>query len=248
MAHNAIYFPYINIPPNPWLFRMALYWDRLDSIVPYEYIAEPEQLAPGMRSLISSGLVGQIQPGMYANELASYYPGFVEHARKWLRNRNGDLGGLFSRIHIEKLDSFKDGELFSLKRDLEDVGVAVDDNYPWVKMPTPLADDFMAYLAAALGQVDELDAVPITNSNAMGVSLSPTPAAILRNALLEELLPIPADSAELTIDSVLAFKERYGQGASRLRDRLEQECGAIAALDPEASAYEFRQLRDRLQR
>jgi hypothetical protein len=246
VARNAIYFPYIDVPANSWLFRMSLYWERLSSIVPYDYIMEPERLAPGMRDLVQSGLVEQIQPGMYASELAPYYAPFIEHARTWLQARRGDLGSEFSRIHLEKLECMREGEQLSPKDDLQQIGVARDDGYPWVQMPTPLADDFMAYLAGALGQLEGLDAVPVTNSTRMGVSLSTASKAALRDALLEDLLPMPADSERITIDSVLAFKQRHAEAAARLRDRLEWECAAIAELDSALRAYEFGALKRKL--
>jgi len=44
MKNSVIYFPYIRVPESPWLTQMLLYWDQLSSIVPYDFIADPESL------------------------------------------------------------------------------------------------------------------------------------------------------------------------------------------------------------
>jgi hypothetical protein len=101
-------------------------------------------------------------------------------------------------------------------------------------MPTPLANAFMSYLAASLGQLAEVDAAPITNSAQSCASLVATERTLYRDALLEDLLPIPSMSEELTIDSVLAFKDKYSEHATRFRERLEEECilvGKSASID-----------------
>lgn len=226
MAKNAIYFPYINVPPDPWLLRMALYWDQLNSIVPMDHIYSLELLTPQMRDLVASGLVHPLVPMQYLHDLRDFEGPFVRLAERWIARRRGDLGGRFTRIHAEKLDR--------LMGPLRNLGLATDDEYPWIRMPTPLANAFMSYLAASLGQLVRVDAAPITNSAPLGASLVTTERSLFRDALLEDLLPIPAISEELTIDSVLAFKAKYSAHATRFRERLEDECilvGNSASVD-----------------
>lgn len=239
MARNAIYFPYINVPANSWLLRMALYWDHLSSIVPSEYLSHPEWLKADMRDLVHSELIQQIVPGMYLPGFHDFHSPFLEYAMRWRQSRGGDVGRRFSRVHIEKLGS--------LSTELQARHLATDDGYPWVRMPTPLANAFMAYLAGLLGQLDDLDAAPITNSNPMGMSLAATSKDALRDALIKELLPMPAACEQLTIDEVLAFKKHHGEGAARLRDRLEQECVLIGVSPPELRAQQFDALKNKLQ-
>lgn len=62
MRNNALYFPYISVPDEKWTIKTLLYWDKLSSIVPMDYIGEPEQLSPFMRELVHGNLVEQIFP------------------------------------------------------------------------------------------------------------------------------------------------------------------------------------------
>lgn len=241
MAKNALYFPYINVPPNPWLMRMVLYWDRLSSIVPSDHIYRPELLDPKMRDLVASGLVHQLMPGQYLYGMDNFDLPFIRYAERWVEKRRGNLGRNFSKIHMEKLDR--------LSQPLRRMGLLRDGEYPWVEMPTPLANAFMSYLAASLGQLTEIDAAPITNSAPLGSSLATTERSLIRDALLEKLFPVPANSEHLTIDSVLAFKEKYSNHATRFRERLEEECVFVSGTtDAELRREKLEALRAKLQR
>jgi hypothetical protein len=44
---------------------MALYWDKISAIVPFEFYHHPEKLTPFMRELLSNGLVQPIIPTEY---------------------------------------------------------------------------------------------------------------------------------------------------------------------------------------
>lgn len=241
MAKNALYFPYINVPPGPWLLRMVLYWDRLSSIVPTDHIYRPELLDPKMRDLVASGLVHQLIPGRYLYGIDGFDQPFIRYAERWFERRRRNLGQNFSKIHMEKLDR--------LSQPLKRMGLLRDSEYPWVEMPTPLANAFMTYLAASLGQLAEIDAAPITNSAPIGRSLATTERSLIRDALLEKLFPVPANSEQLTIDSVLAFKEKYAEHAARFRQRLEEECVLVSGMiDNELRREKLEALRAKLQR
>lgn len=241
MAKNALYFPYINVPPDPWLMRMVLYWDRLSSIVPSDHIYRPELLDPKMRDLVASGLVHQLMPGPYLYGMDSFDQPFIRYAKRWLERRRGNLGRNFSKIHMEKLDR--------LCQPLRRMGLLRDGEYPWVEMPTPLANAFMSYLAASLGQLSEIDAAPITNSVPLGSSLATIERTLIRDALLERLLPVPSNSEHLTIDSVLAFKAKYSEHATRFRQRLEEECILVSGTtNTELRREKLEALRAKLQR
>lgn len=72
MAENVLYFPYIRVPDNDWFQRVLLYWDSVGSIVPYEYINNPDRLGSHMQSLLIEGLVKQIIPGQYTYKLIRF--------------------------------------------------------------------------------------------------------------------------------------------------------------------------------
>lgn len=61
-GNKILYFPYISVPRDPWLFRTLLYWDEVGSIVPMSFLENPEGLTPFMRELVREQLVTQIIP------------------------------------------------------------------------------------------------------------------------------------------------------------------------------------------
>lgn len=220
MAANAIYFPYINVPPDPWLLRMLLYWDRLSAIVPMDHREQPLLLEREMRDLVAAGLVNPIAPGIYLGGIDGFAAPFLRFTERWRRQRPRAPDGPITLIHAEKLDR--------LIEPLVEIGVARKAHGPWYEMPNPVANRFMAYLAAALGQIPQIDAAPVTNSAPLGLSLRETGRAFKRDALLEVLFPMPAVSEKLTLDDIVEFKARNQASAARFRERLQDECMLMA--------------------
>jgi len=220
VAANAIYFPSINVPPDPWLLRMLLYWDTLSSIVPLEYHDAPGRLDSKMRDLVASGLVKPIAPGMHLRELDGFAEPFLQFAERWHRTHWSRREWPQAQIHVEKLDR--------LLQPLVEMGLARRADGPWSEMPAPLADRFMAYLASALGRVPAIDAAPVTNSSMLGHSLRETSLAAKRDALLEVLFPVPHGSENLTLDDIVKFKVKHQALAARFRERLQDECILLA--------------------
>lgn len=220
MAANAIYFPYINVPPDPWLLRMLLYWDRLSAIVPFDYHEEPRLFEHEMRDLVEAGLVNPIAPGMYLGGIDGFATPFLRFAERWSRPQWSGREWPQTQIHAEKLDS--------LVQPLVEMGVARNAHGPWFEMPSPLANRFMAYLAAALGRVPEIDAAPVTNSAPLGQSLRGTSLVAKRDAMLEVMFPVPHGSEKLTLDDIVEFKAKHQPTAARFRTRLESECILLA--------------------
>jgi hypothetical protein len=220
VAANAIYFPYINVPPDPWLLRMLLYWDRLSAIVPLDYHEEPLLLERKMRDLVTAGLVNPIAPGFYLGNINRFADPFLRFAEHWCCARLNGREWPQTLIHAEKLDS--------LTEPLVEMGVLRRAEGPWFQMPSPLADRFMAYLATALGRIPEIDAAPVTNNSTVGRSLRGTGLEAKRDALLEVMFPMPHGSEMLTLDDIVEFKAKYQRLAERFRTRLERECILIA--------------------
>lgn len=234
MAANAIYFPYINVPPDPWLLRMLLYWDRLSAIVPMDYQYEPDRFEPKMREMVAAGLVNPVTPGLYLRRIDGLENTFLGYATRWRKAHFSGGDCARTLIHAEKLDG--------LVRPLVDMGVAREvEGGRWYEMPEPLANRFMALLATALGQVDEIDAAPVTNNASLGQSLWRTSLALRRDVLLEILFPMPAPSERLTLEDIVEFKTAHQGLAANFRERVQQECMLLA----DGATHEERQ--DRIQ-
>jgi|SRR5882757_3551988 len=71
MATNLLYFPYVNLPETEWTLRSLLYYGKVGSIIPQEYIDSPERTYDSfMLELVNNGLVIPINP---TNELKRIY-------------------------------------------------------------------------------------------------------------------------------------------------------------------------------
>jgi hypothetical protein len=116
--NKILYFPYITIPNTPWLASALLYWDRVGSIVPHEYIENPSWFSPYMRELVIAGLVEQIFPEDHLHKVPRFQRAFLDFIDKserahyfrtknldWVNanNRSNDpLAGSF-QLHKDKL-------------------------------------------------------------------------------------------------------------------------------------------------
>ena len=232
MNKNAIYFPYINVPPTKFLVETLIYWDKLSSIVPYEFTVAPEKLSNKMRDLTSAGLVEQLVPSMYFDKLNNFEEEFLNIAIRW-QEENKQLTSGYSRIHIEKLGS--------LNYKLIELNIAKNKIYPWVEMPTPLANIFMSILASELGTLSEINATAVTDLNR---SSEQTISAI-RKDILNHILPIP--SGNVSIDSLLIFKNDFGHLAQKFRNKIEEECIDIISTNESLRSEKISLTKERLQ-
>jgi hypothetical protein len=106
MRNNALYFPYISVPNERWTIKTLLYWDKLSSIVPMEYIDRPEALDDFMRRLVEAGMVEQLFPAQYLQHINEFEKLFVElvdrqMGRTHVSPTKHEVRRI--RIHVEKL-------------------------------------------------------------------------------------------------------------------------------------------------
>lgn len=235
MHRNALFFPYIALPNEAWTVKSLLYWDKLSSIVPLEYLDRPEKMSEFMRVLLYEGLVEPVMPGQYIRQIARFDDHFIQFIERRLqRSRRGNaLSSRMTRIHIEKLSHIPDF--------LESEGLAKRVDWQWYEVESTTANLFMAYLAACLGAIPEVDATPVTNQITVAQYLQPQfrhvgrhPARkqAARDVVLSQLLPTPAGPVDVV--KLLHFKQRHGRLLQRFRAAIEAHCTRIAAL-PDAS-------------
>ena len=219
MRAKALYFPYINLPENDWLYLMLLYWDQLSSIVPSEYVYDRRQLSPHMSTLMNEGLVDFIEPQKFIENKDEFGKPFLAFIKR--RVKTGKIptrDNVFQRfpVHVEKLGSVAD--------ELVNMNLATSTDYPWYEMDRWVADAFMAYLAAFIGSLPEVNSAPVTNNEICFRLLGGYPRkvkerTIQRYEILNSVLPFPRD--ELSIEKVLKFKEKYHVELARFRDHIE---------------------------
>ncbi|UCF05214.1 MAG: hypothetical protein JSV33_15050 [bacterium] len=250
MRSNIIYFPYIRVPESAWFTRILLYWDQVASIIPSDYLYEPERLGEHTRSLIEHELIRQIHPGAYVWEIPSFLPAFAAHVTetpaKLEQRRDAFQRGETFKIHMEKMGPIEDF--------LCDEGLAQVDAYPWFSVEKNTATEFMAYLAACLGRINDIDASPVSDEES---SLAPLVVELgdgephneeleaLRCVVLEELFPAP--ERPLSAGEIAQFREKYGDTLREFRRRVEREVLALAELrDENRRARRLELFRDEL--
>lgn len=228
---RALYFPFINVPQGAWFSRVLLYWDEIGSIVPFEHAYAPNLLKPYTQELIRSGLLKPISPGQYISQLPRFSAAFLEYidqARELrpVRQANTRPNARIP-VHIQKLGDIAD-EL--CKR-----GLACQVDYSWYDVEQRTAEDFMAYLAAVLGQLPEVSAVPITDRLNALASLSTHPfnsaqrtQARIRGTILERILPAPAGAVRP--EKLARFKDDHREQLIRFRSRVESLVSRFAAM------------------
>jgi hypothetical protein len=231
MTARAIYYPYIKVPNNPWFTRVLLYWDEVGAIVPYEYIEDPDRLGPYMVGLVHEQLVTQVIPGMYLWRAENFTNAFVDYVDARARRPVDPDHYLWARVHMEKLQDV--GEKLCER------GLARRDKAnrysPWYEVEPQTADDFMAYLAAVLGQLAEEDKFyPITDlERRLEPFLIQQPSANydgqIQKLVLEGILPAPSEAIEPA--RLADFKAKYNAELQRFRRDVEDKISELSVIN-----------------
>jgi hypothetical protein len=226
MRNRVLYFPYINVPKSTWLTQVLFYWDQLSSIVPHQFTEKPDSLDPYMRSLVQEELVFQVIPEMYIHEIPRFDQSFQAYLRALgpemeHRRRTFKRGSVF-KVHIEKLSSI--GE------NLVEQRLARRLDYSWYAVESATAEDFMSYLATALGQLPTIDSTPVTDKTSYlerfsraGVNRKDMARQLdsLRIEVLDRVLCVP--KGPVAPSKIREFKQRHGTELVEFRRRVERE-------------------------
>jgi hypothetical protein len=237
MSDNVLYFPEIRVPDSAWFTRMLLYWDSIGTIIPWEFTQRPEDLGEHTRSLLQAELVKPIIPGMYLYQVPRFDEAFAEYLAnlgpELERRRQSFRDGNTTQIHVEKVGA--------LEQVIKHYGLGRGGNDPdyssWYAVERETAADFMAYLAASLGRLEQLGYVPVTDRRRyyepmLRASERPIEhgddLTTLRLEVLEDILPAPKQP--LTVDQIWDFKNRHGQELAAFRRDVEREIVSAAAI------------------
>jgi hypothetical protein len=232
MRNKVLYFPYINVPNSSWFTRILLYWDEIGTIMPYEFIDDPSKLDPYTRDLVHACLVKQIIPEKYFDELTTFNTLFKNYLcsldkRILKERRKSFLENKCKSIHIGKMNG--------IQFDLREMKLGKVLNYPWWFVEKNTANEYMAFLAAALGNINELQFDPIsdqiTNLRHLIINTNTKKnesdyISKLRIEILSDLFPSP--SGPIKVDKLRAFKEANYDDLKLFRNRIEKEIISIA--------------------
>ena len=224
MRAKALYFPYIDIPDDEWLYLMLLYWDQLSSIMPSEYVNNPQRLSTHMSTLVKEGLVNPIMPQAFIDDEEEFGKPFLAFISHRVRARHiqlrDDTDTRRIPIHVEKLGPVAD--------ELVELNLANYTGYPWYEMDSWVANAFMSYLASFIGSLPEVNSAPITNNEICFSLLGGYPRKTIRERtiqryeILREILPFPR--GDLNLNEIIKVKEKHGKELARFRDHIEGLC------------------------
>jgi hypothetical protein len=205
---------------------MLLYWDQVCSIVPSQFIDRPELLGPYMRSLVEQELVLQVIPGVHIHEIPKFegtFQGYLEGLGQEAARRQARFArGSTFKVHIEKMGNI--GQALVQRR------LAREAEYPWYEVERETAQDFMSYLAAALGQLPSVNSSPITDQTTRlgrfaraGVSEDCVVQQLqsLRICVLESVLPVVGHP--IPPRAIREFRDRHRDLLRQFRRRVETE-------------------------
>jgi hypothetical protein len=229
---NALYFPFISVPESSWFTRILLYWDKVGSIIPFEFVEAPERLSKYTRDLLIDELLIQVDPGQYVWQAPRFREAFVDFMESLpshdIRQRRASLRNHNTfRVHTEKMQEIADY--------LVNARLAQRVDWSWCDVEKKTADEFMGYLAALLGKIEGVDSTPVTDTSAnldpfllasQSVGRVEARIAALRKIVLEQLLPVP--ERPVSSATLRSFKQRHGERLRRFRYSIEQEVADIA--------------------
>lgn len=152
-----------------------------------------------MRNLLMEGLVVPVIPAHYVHQIPRFDQSFIELIEARLRRcRQRELAGLpVRRMDAEKMSLIHAEKLGQIPNFLIEVGLARRVNWNWFDIESTTANLFMAYLAACLGAVPDVNATPVTNRLTVARYLQPShpPFRVdrqrVRDVILHELLLVP---------------------------------------------------------
>lgn len=237
MNQSVIYYPYIRVPESPWFSRVLLYWDSVGSIVPTEYLEEPDRLGPYMKSLVQEGLVQQIVPGYHLEMAPNFTSAFLEYIDQLPKNIKREQRQEAFRIRSKshRGDDIHMEKLGDLGEELVNRGLAhrdeKDDFSSWYEVESGVARSFMAYLAGVLGQlVGDDQFYPITDEACHMEAFLPINSSRgdIRGIILDEVLPAPAENIEAS--RIADFKEKYAQELVHFRRAIEEEISQLSTI------------------
>ncbi|WP_413998112.1 kinase [Flavobacterium sp. W1B] len=222
--NDILYYPYINLPRTDWTLRSLLYYDTVGSIVPREYINNPEnQFDPFMLELVQAGLVNPIDPMISLKnpfEFSANFRNYVLKHEKRLKKRsqsarvnqamlnNQKFSGI--NIHGEKFES----EIFY---SLQQLGLAEHQYGNWFKVEKTVANLLMKSLAGQLSA--DLEMLPTTDQIGITAYLTQRTESInKRNTILKELIPFPEN---IDLNRLRRFKDKHGDLLNAFKNRIE---------------------------
>lgn len=222
---DALYFPYLSLPPATWVNPALLFFDQLALIAPDG--GDRALHDPRTRRLVDLNMVRpEVPRGVWNDEedrmLLSYLLGRASAARK--------NPGRIARVHAGKL------AYGMLAEQLVAAGMMARTDDGWIEGPEWVAAHLMSYIALQVSASSRRPLPLITDERAAaGVMVGPRDFMLERRRVkaATRLLPVPADARP---EEIAEFRERHQPELRTFRDYVN---GLISS-DPASAAGEDR--------
>lgn len=238
---RILYFPSMNLPNNDWLKTAMLFYDKILTIAPPDFLAD-----------------GKIRESKVSNfeehTKMLYEKGHIEVVESFSSGRDQDLFSdrlkpIFTQIKANKsiyakeLENNNHSRLFSGKfagnviRKLEEMNLVIEERSPneWApeayKVPKSIGDVFMYQLAETLGELDYC--TPSTDQKQYTFEIQEKNNPLLEQQKYFELVfpnifPIPE---KLSIDELINFRERFRPELIEYRKDLDIRLDSLQFVD-----------------
>lgn len=227
MHNYALYYPTIEFNDFEWLWNASLLWDRIYRIVPDGY--EPED-CENVRILAQNGEIGiPIRPEEYAPNVAAE---FISNVKKGVWNAaaiENDIPAEYAQLHAGKVDVTLREMIIA-----KGAGTAHAD---WLDVPTEFAALYMTYLANHIADKNKLQLLSDNTAAWTGSTyfrfdgdvqdypqdeyVQQLGVLVLRDFLPENITAIPPES-------ILHFREKYGDERRRLLGALQKSAADLS--------------------
>ena len=236
MTSELVYFPYIRLPNNTWLYRSLLYWDKIGTIVPFGQVGYLEEKYSNsfLLQLFQAELAEPIDPEETIRNKRSFVDSFVDYIDdEAYPVKQGALsrGAETTPIHSDKLFGLV-GELTN-----RDLAMWTQGGPPWLHVEKYTADRFMAYIAGVIGHYRNM--MPTTDQRRF-LPMFTSPGSIGHTGVsrrdiqwvtaIENMLPTPIGRPKL--QQLVDFKQRHGDRLGNLRKRIEEFLVELEDVEP----------------
>ena len=164
----ALYYPYIDIDDASFIKTAALYWDEIQTIVPFD--GQEHYKTEISKEARESGLLKPrfVDPNDNAvNKTSREFALDIRNTKtkqriadvikKYIRSRRQERPK-FSTIHFDK---FNTTHLLHIGFELKEVGIDITFDEEQIIVPTPFFDTYMTRLGASISEAD--GSIPVTN-------------------------------------------------------------------------------------
>ncbi len=233
---NLLYYPYINLPKSDWSTRTLLYYDKIGTIVPEEYLHDDRRFDPFMRQLVRDNLIKPISPMLDLRKPEKVTRKFLQYVdsdefKLKVRRKKFAIAGsskihsgkftpIISKIHTGKFDR----ELFY---QLEHAGLAKREGKGWwYNVEQTTANELMTFTASVLGV--KLNYLPTTDnlkrrySKPIGLKKKTYRMHKLekdkRELILEKLIPFPEN---FDLRKLRRFKDTHADLLVAFKNKIE---------------------------